>query len=88
MIRTPARLHTDQVSQYRSLVLLTHGLTCGKAYVGEPLLQAVASPTIALDRYYSGYSAAESLYAASRFTGWEDIIFGDPLGTPYAYGRP
>lgn len=45
-------------------------------------------PTIALDRYYSGYSAAESLYAASRFTGWEDIIFGDPLGTPYAYGRP
>ena len=68
--------------------LIAHGLTCGKAYVGEPLLQGVASPTIALSRYYAGYSAAESLYAASRFTGWEDIIFGDPLGTPYAYGQP
>ena len=67
--------------------LIAHGLTCGKAYVGEPLLQAVASPSIALDRYYSGYSAAESLSAASRFTGWEDVILGDPLGTPYAY-RP
>ena len=68
--------------------LIARGLTCGKAYVGEPLLQGVASPSIALSRYYSGYSAAESLYAASRFTGWEDIIFGDPLGTPYAYARP
>jgi len=68
--------------------LIAHGLTCGKAYVGEPLLQAVASPEIALNRYYSGYSAAESLYAASRFTGWEDIIFGDPLGTPYAFRTP
>jgi hypothetical protein len=68
--------------------LIARGLTCGKAYVGEPLLQGIASPSIALSRYYSGYSAAESLYAASRFTGWEDIIFGDPLGTPYAYRSP
>ncbi len=68
--------------------LIAHGLTCGKAYVGEPLLQGIASPSIALDRYYSGYSAAESLYAASRFTAWEDIIFGDPLGTPYAFAKP
>jgi uncharacterized protein (TIGR03790 family) len=65
--------------------LLAHGMTCGKAYVGEPLLQGIASPSIALDRYYSGYSMAESLYAASRFVGWEDVILGDPLTTPY-YG--
>jgi uncharacterized protein (TIGR03790 family) len=68
--------------------LIAHGLTCGKAYVGEPLLQAIASPEIALGHYYSGYSAAESLSAASRFTGWEDIILGDPLGTPYAFRAP
>lgn len=68
--------------------LIAHGLTCGKAYVGEPLLQGIASPSIALDRYYSGYSAGESLYAASRFTGWEDVILGDPLGTPYAFAKP
>jgi hypothetical protein len=65
--------------------LIAHGLTFGKGYVGEPLLQAVASPTIALDRFYSGYSMAESLYAASRFVGWEDVVLGDPLATPY-YG--
>ncbi len=63
--------------------LIAHGLTCGKAYVGEPLLQGIASPTIALSRYHAGFSAAESLAAASRFTGWEDVLIGDPLGTPY-----
>jgi hypothetical protein len=68
--------------------LLAHGMTCGKAYVGEPLLQGVASPSIALDRYYSGYSMAESLYAASRFLGWEDVILGDPLTTPYYGSAP
>jgi uncharacterized protein (TIGR03790 family) len=68
--------------------LVAHGLTSGKGYVGEPLLQGVASPSIALARYYSGYSMAESLYAASRFVGWEDVVLGDPLGTPYYGARP
>ncbi len=68
--------------------LIAHGLTCGKAYVGEPLLQGIASPTIALSRYRSGFSAAESLAAASRFTGWEDVLLGDPLGTPYFGAQP
>jgi uncharacterized protein (TIGR03790 family) len=63
--------------------LIAHGLACSKGYVNEPLLQAIASPTIALDRYTSGYTMAESLYAASRFVGWEDIVVGDPLCCPY-----
>ena len=58
--------------------LIAHGLTCGKGYVDEPLLQANASPTIAMERYTSGFTMAESFYAASRFVGWEDIIVGDP----------
>jgi uncharacterized protein (TIGR03790 family) len=64
--------------------LIAHGLTCGKGYVDEPLLQANASPTIVMDRYTSGYTMAESFYAASHFVGWEDIIVGDPLCQPYA----
>ncbi len=64
--------------------LIAHGLTCGKGYVDEPELQAIASPTIALDRYTSGYTMAESLFAASHFVGWEDIIVGDPLCCPFA----
>lgn len=63
--------------------LIAHGLTCGKGYVDEPLLQANASPTIAMERYTSGYTMAESFYAASRFVCWEDVIVGDPLCTPY-----
>jgi uncharacterized protein (TIGR03790 family) len=66
--------------------LIAHGLTCGKGYVDEPLLQAIASPTIALDRYTSGYTMAESLYAASHFVAWEDVVIGDPLCCPY-WGR-
>jgi uncharacterized protein (TIGR03790 family) len=65
--------------------LIAHGLTFVKGYVGEPVLQAVASPTIALNRFYSGYTVAESFYAASHFVGWEDVVIGDPLATPY-YG--
>ncbi len=63
--------------------LIAHGLTCGKGYVDEPLLQANASPTIAMERYTSGFTMAESFYAASRFVGWEDIVVGDPLCCRY-----
>ena len=47
--------------------LLAHGLTCGKGYTDEPLLQAIASPSIVLDRYTAGYTMAESFYAALAF---------------------
>jgi len=63
--------------------LIAHGLTCGKGYSDEPLLQAIASPTIALDRYTSGFTMVESFYAASHFVAWEDIVIGDPLCAPY-----
>lgn len=63
--------------------LLSHGLTCAKAYTDEPLLQAMASPSIALDLYTRGYTMAEAFYAASHFVGWEDLVLGDPLCCPY-----
>lgn len=62
--------------------LIAHGITGVKGYTDEPLLQAIASPSIALDRYLAGFNLAESLYAASRFVGWEDIVIGDPLCSP------
>ncbi|MHB8635433.1 MAG: TIGR03790 family protein [Fimbriimonadaceae bacterium] len=64
--------------------LIRHGATGVKGYCDEPLLQAIASPSILLDRYTSGWTLAESFYAASRFVGWEDIVVGDPLCSPYA----
>jgi uncharacterized protein (TIGR03790 family) len=59
--------------------LIAHGITGVKGYTDEPLLQAVASPSIVMDRYTSGFTMAESFYAASRFVGWEDVVIGDPL---------
>jgi uncharacterized protein (TIGR03790 family) len=63
--------------------LLAHGLTCGKGYTDEPLLQAIASPSIVMERYTAGYTMAESFYAASHFVGWQDVVIGDPLCCPY-----
>jgi uncharacterized protein (TIGR03790 family) len=59
--------------------LIAHGITGVKGYTDEPLLQAIASPSVAMDRYTSGFTLAESFYAASRFVGWEDVVIGDPL---------
>jgi len=60
--------------------LIAHGITGVKGYTDEPLLQAIASPSVVADRYFiSGMSMAESFYAASRLVGWEDIVIGDPL---------
>jgi hypothetical protein len=62
--------------------LITHGLTGAKGYTDEPLLQAIASPTIVFERYTAGYTLAECLYAASHFVAWEDVVIGDPLCSP------
>jgi uncharacterized protein (TIGR03790 family) len=63
--------------------LIANGLTGGKGYTDEPLLQAIASPTIVLDRYTAGFTLAESFYAASHFVCWEDVVIGDPLCSPW-----
>jgi uncharacterized protein (TIGR03790 family) len=67
--------------------LIAHGITAVKGYTDEPLLQAIASPSVALERYTSGFTMAESMYAASRFVGWEDVVIGDPLGRAPAWMR-
>jgi uncharacterized protein (TIGR03790 family) len=67
--------------------LIAQGITGVKGYTDEPLLQSIASPTIALGRYTHGYTLAESLYAGSHFVGWVDIVVGDPLAQPYAKRR-
>jgi hypothetical protein len=36
-----------------------------------------------MDRYLRGFTLAESLYAASHFVGWTDVVLGDPLTRPY-----
>jgi uncharacterized protein (TIGR03790 family) len=63
--------------------LIERGATGAKGYTDEPLLQAVASPSILLERYTRGWTLAESYYAASRLVGWQDVVIGDPLCRSY-----
>jgi uncharacterized protein (TIGR03790 family) len=83
-VSTSARTFLPTIGGQSLMVdLIAHGLTGAKGYTDEPLLQAIASPTIVFDRYTAGYTLAESFYAASHFVGWEDIVIGDPLCSPY-----
>ena len=59
--------------------LIAHGITAVKGYTDEPLLQAIASPSITMQRYIDGFTMAESFSAGSRFVGWTDVVIGDPL---------
>lgn len=64
--------------------LIHQRVTGCKGYCDEPFLNAIASPTVLFDRYTRGWTLAESFYAASRIVGWEDIVIGDPLCSPFA----
>ena len=61
--------------------LIAQGATGVKGYTDEPLLQAIASPTILFDRAMRGWTLAEAYYAASNLIGWMDVVIGDPLAT-------
>jgi len=63
--------------------LIEGGITGVKGYVSEPYTYALAQVDILFDRYTSGFTLAESFYAASPFLGWKDIVIGDPLCAPY-----
>ncbi|MHB0936992.1 MAG: TIGR03790 family protein [Armatimonadota bacterium] len=63
------------------------GATGVHGVIGEPGLASfpmIASLKTLLDRYTSGFSLAESYYAALPSLNWQNIVLGDPLCTPYA----
>lgn len=70
-------------TQSQIATLISNGATGAKGYAYEPNLRSIANPEILFMRYTTGYNLAESYYAASRFTGWQDVVVGDPLCNPY-----
>lgn len=83
-VSTSARTFLPTTGGQSLIADLIHQRVTGvKGYCDEPLLQAVASPTVLFSRYTQGWTLAESFYAASRFVGWEDIVIGDPLCAPF-----
>lgn len=89
-VSTSARslLPLDDGGQSLIADLIRGGATGVKGYVNEPLLQAIASPSILFGRYTEGWTLGESFYAASNEVGWEDIVIGDPILRAYPSANP
>ena len=58
-----------------------HGLVGGGDLRTIPI---VTAPYTLLDKYTSGYSLAESFYAALPSLNGQNLLIGDPLAAPYA----
>ena len=70
-------------NQSQIATLIHSGVTGVKGYVAEPYLESVADPNAMFPNYLSGMNLAESIYSASIYIGWKDIVVGDPLCNPY-----
>lgn len=64
--------------------LIAQGVTGVKGYVSEPYTAALCRAEIMFDFYTRGRTLAESLWAASPFILWKDLVVGDPLCAPFA----
>ncbi len=69
---------SDIISRY-----VESGLTGLGSYVADPLLDGYIRPQILFPAYVAGHNLAEAFYAASLYTGWRQVIVGDPLASPY-----
>ncbi len=85
-VSTGARSFNWGTSYGQSLVadILEDGASGIKGYVYEPYLTAVASPSVLLSSYSSGFNLAESYAAANTMTSWMGVVVGDPKMSPYA----
>jgi len=64
--------------------LIAQGATGVKGYVSEPYTAALCRAEVMFDSYTRGRTIAESLWAASPFILWKDLVVGDPLCAPFA----
>ncbi|MFN7018975.1 MAG: TIGR03790 family protein [Fimbriimonadales bacterium] len=64
--------------------LIAQGATGVKGYVSEPYTAALCRAEIMFDCFTRGRTIAESLWAASPFILWKDLVVGDPLCAPFA----
>lgn len=64
--------------------LIAQGATGVKGYVSEPYTAALCRAEVMFDLYTRGRTIAESLWAASPFILWKDVVVGDPLCAPFA----
>lgn len=85
-----AHLHSFSASTVRSTTsnwvgpLVYHGITgtCGTVY--EPYSVGFPYGTVALDRFFRGYTLGAAMQMANNYTSWMAVFIGDPLYAPYA----
>jgi tetratricopeptide (TPR) repeat protein len=53
-------------------------------YVAQPFLNGTVRPQILFPAYVAGFNLIESYYLALPHLGWEAIVIGDPLCSPFA----
>ena len=64
------------------------GATGVAGNVAEPYLQSSLRPQILFPAYLAGFNLAEAFYLALPHLGWQSVVVGDPLCTPFAPARP
>lgn len=63
--------------------LIRAGATGVAGYVAEPFLDSSVRPDILFPAYFAGFNLAESFYLALPSLGWQAVIVGDPLCSPF-----
>ncbi len=84
-----AHIHSFSASTLRDLKagwvgpLLAKGAAASFGNVYEPYLQFTTEIDLFVDRFTSGMTFGESVYAATRCLSWMNTFVGDPLYAPY-----
>jgi uncharacterized protein (TIGR03790 family) len=64
--------------------LIREGVTGVAGYAAQPTFNGVVRPQILFPAYLSGFNLVEAFYLATPSLGWQTIIVGDPLCTPFS----
>jgi uncharacterized protein (TIGR03790 family) len=86
---TPTGVVTTRASLFggtaHSLIgdLIREGVTGVAGHVGEPYLQSVVRPEVLFAAYLAGHNLIEAFYLALPHLGWQAVVIGDPLCTPF-----
>ena len=68
--------------------LVRSGVSGTAGYVAEPFADGAIRPDMLFPAYVSGFNLAEAFYLATPYLGWQSVVVGDPLCSPFASRRP
>ena len=63
--------------------LIRDGVTGVAGYVAQPFLNGTVRPQVLFPAYTAGFNLVEAFYLALPHLGWQAMVIGDPLCTPF-----